>query len=51
MKNINLTINGYNVTVHALGLTSGSASKIDAFTQAGIPFFENWEALISAIKL
>jgi len=43
--------NGFNVAVHTLGMTSGSASKIDAFTQAGIPFFENWEALISAIKL
>ena len=37
--------NGFNVAVHTLGMTSGSASKIDAFTQAGIPFFENWEEI------
>jgi len=38
--------NGFDVTVHALGLTSGSVSKIEAFTQAGIRHFETWEALI-----
>ena len=43
--------NGFVVTIHALGLTSGSASKIEAFTQAGITHFENWDALISGINL
>jgi hypothetical protein len=38
---------GFDVTVHALGLTSGSASKIEAFSQAGIRYFETWEALIA----
>jgi hypothetical protein len=42
---------GFEVTVHALGLTSGSAAKFDAFTQAGILYFEDWEALIAGIKL
>jgi hypothetical protein len=37
---------GFDVTVHALGLTSGSAAKVDAFSQAGIPHYEDWEALI-----
>jgi hypothetical protein len=38
--------NGFNVIVHALGLTSGSASKVEAFTQAGIRHFETWKSLI-----
>ena len=42
---------GIDVTVHPLGLTSGSASKVEAFTQAGVLYFENWESLISGIKL
>jgi hypothetical protein len=42
---------GFKVTVHALGLTSGSSSKVEAFTHAGIPYFENWESLIAEIKL
>jgi hypothetical protein len=43
--------NGFNVTIHAIGLTSGSDSKVEAFTQAGIRFFENWESLIATIHL
>ena len=42
---------GFDVTVHPLGLTSGSAAKTDAFTQAGVPHFENWEALIAGTNL
>ena len=42
---------GFDVTTHAIGLTSGSASKVEAFTQAGVPYFENWESLIAGIKL
>lgn len=43
--------NGFDVNVHALGLTSGSASKVDTFRQAGIRYFENWESLIAGIEL
>jgi hypothetical protein len=32
-------------------LTSGSASKIEAFHQAGIRYFENWEELIADVGL
>jgi hypothetical protein len=42
---------GFDVTVHALGLTSGSVSKVEAFSQAGIRYFENWEMLISECGL
>ena len=42
---------GFDVTVHALGLTSGSAAKVDAFSQAGIPHYETWEALIVEVGL
>ena len=42
---------GFGVTTYAIGLTSGSASKIEAFAQAGIPYFENWESLIAGIEL
>jgi hypothetical protein len=42
---------GFDVTVHPLGLTSGSAAKTDAFTQAGVQYFENWEALVAGINL
>jgi hypothetical protein len=43
--------NGFNVTIHAIGLTSGSDSKVEAFTQAGIRHFENWESLLAGIHL
>jgi hypothetical protein len=42
---------GFDVNVRALGLTSGSIAKIEAFTQAGIPHFENWESLIAGINV
>jgi hypothetical protein len=42
---------GFEVTVRTLGLTSGSASKIEAFAQAGVSHFENWESLISECGL
>ncbi len=42
---------GFNVTTNAIGLTSGSASKIEAFTKAGILYFENWELLTAGIEL
>jgi hypothetical protein len=42
---------GFGVTVHPLGLTSGSSAKVEAFTQAGVQYFENWEELIADINL
>jgi hypothetical protein len=42
---------GFGVNVRALGLTSGSAAKIEAFTRAGVPHFENWKSLIAKIQL
>jgi phosphoglycolate phosphatase-like HAD superfamily hydrolase len=42
---------GFDVTVHALGLTSGSASKIEAFSQAGVCYFETWESLLAQYDL
>jgi hypothetical protein len=42
---------GIDVITHAIGLTSGSVSKVHAFTQAGVPYFENWTSLIAGIKL
>lgn len=43
--------NGFDVKVHALGLTSGSRAKIDAFDKAGIIHFETWETLIAHVGL
>jgi hypothetical protein len=37
---------GFNVNTQAIGLTSGSISKVEAFTHAGIRNFENWETLV-----
>ncbi len=36
---------GLDVTVHAYGLTSGSAAKSAGFEQAGVPYFESWDTL------
>ncbi|HKJ38383.1 MAG TPA: hypothetical protein VJ972_06380 [Anaerolineales bacterium] len=41
---------GFDVTVHAFGLTSGSKAKADAFEQAGIVHFENWDELIPTLR-
>ena len=43
--------NGFDVKVHALGLTSGSRAKIDAFDKAGVVHFETWETLIAHVGL
>jgi phosphoglycolate phosphatase-like HAD superfamily hydrolase len=43
--------NGFGVITHTLGLTSGSASKIEAFRKADVPHFENWESLIAGAGL
>lgn len=43
--------NGFDVTTHTIGLTSGSVSKIEAFTKADVPYFENWKSLIAGIDL
>ena len=38
---------GFDVTVRALGLTSGSKVKADAFEQEGISSFSNWNSLLT----
>lgn len=43
--------NGFDVKVHALGLTSGSAAKAEAFDKAGVIHFETWETLIAGVGL
>ena len=40
---------GLDVTVHAYGVTSGSAAKSAAFEQVGVPHFSDWETLIDQI--
>lgn len=40
---------GFDVTTHALGLTSGSTAKAEAFTQAGIKYFNDWTELIQIL--
>jgi hypothetical protein len=40
----------FDVTVRAFGLTSGRREKGDAFEQAGIPFFGDWDLLIEQIE-
>jgi hypothetical protein len=37
---------GFDVNVHAFGLTSGSNAKTEAFEHAGIVHFKNWDELI-----
>jgi hypothetical protein len=41
---------GFDVTVRAYGLTSGSAIKSAAFEGAGVPYFKNWETLIDVFN-
>jgi hypothetical protein len=38
---------GFDITVRPLGLTSGSTAKIEAFTQAGVSYFDTWESLVA----
>jgi hypothetical protein len=42
---------GLDVTVHAYGLTSGSAAKSAAFDQARMPHFNDWEGLVGQLGL
>ncbi len=42
---------GMDISIQALGLTSGSSSKAGAFKQAGIPYFEDWESLMNQIEI
>ena len=42
---------GLDVKVHPYGLTSGSSAKAEAFTQAGVPHFENWENLANQLVI
>jgi hypothetical protein len=43
--------NGFDVKIHALGLTSGSAAKAEAFDKAGVVHYETWETLIAGTGL
>jgi hypothetical protein len=38
---------GFEVTVRAVGLTSGVEAKAVAFENSDVPFFENWETLVA----
>ncbi len=42
---------GFDVHVHAIGLTSGNAAKASAFEKAGVIHFENWTSLIEGVSL
>jgi len=42
---------GLEVTIHAYGLTSGSAAKSTAFEEASVPHFDDWDVLIEQISL
>lgn len=42
---------GLEITVHAYGLTSGSAAKSAAFEQAGLPHYDDWPALAEQLPL
>ncbi len=41
---------GFDVVVRALGLTSGSAAKAQAFEQMGVPHYADWQALLEDTK-
>ncbi|NWF64738.1 MAG: hypothetical protein HXY38_10575 [Chloroflexi bacterium] len=43
--------NGFDVKVYALGLTSGSAAKAEAFDKAGVVHYKTWETLIAGMGL
>jgi hypothetical protein len=38
---------GFDITLRAIGITSGSGVKSSAFEDANIPYFENWESLMA----
>jgi hypothetical protein len=42
---------GFDVTIRALGLTSGIEAKAQAFEKADVPHFETWESLLAEIHL
>lgn len=42
---------GFEVSTHALGLTSGNMQKAEAFRKADVPHFENWESLLAGTGL
>lgn len=42
---------GLNVHVNAVGLTSVNSAKAAAFQQAGVQYYETWDALIQGIGL
>lgn len=42
---------GFDVHVITIGLTSGNSAKAAAFEQAGVGYFETWDALIQGMGL
>lgn len=42
---------GFDVHIHAVGLTSGNTAKAAAFELAGVQYFETWDSLIEGIGL
>ena len=46
-----LKIAGFDVKIHAIGLTSGNPAKTSAFEHAGVQYFPDWKSLINGIGL
>ena len=42
---------GFDVHIHAIGLTSGNSAKASSFGRAGLPYFQDWESLIRGVGL
>ncbi len=42
---------GFDVSVRAIGLTSGNTAKASAFRDASVQYFQNWESLIEGVGL
>ncbi|MEW6400604.1 MAG: hypothetical protein AB1649_02330 [Chloroflexota bacterium] len=42
---------GFDVTVRPFGLTLGSVSKAAAFEKAGVPYYEDWQTMMTEIGL
>ena len=42
---------GLDVSVRAIGLTSGNTAKASAFENAAVQYFQDWESLIEAVGL
>jgi|GEM_PF-4800065 len=42
---------GFDVSVRAIGLTSGNTAKASAFRDASVQYFQDWESLIEEVGL